>query len=146
MAATSIEIKLVMQGGGDYQEGVSGLVVGNMVDPKTGQFWFGPCDANPWIWHNDNSNVNSFALMANYAYGNVERTAFSQVVIEPQNMAEGHHTVIAILETADIEGSDTNQILRFKSVTLDGSASHDVNIKEWGNGKQPASNFAQTVA
>ncbi|MCC2603776.1 hypothetical protein [Planctobacterium marinum] len=145
MAATSIEIKLVMQGGGDYQEGVSGLVVGNLVDPNTGEYWYGPCDANPWTWHNEGSNVNSFALMANYAYGNNEATAFSQLVIEPQNLSAGNHKVVAVLETADIEGSDTNQILRFKSVTLDGAASHDVNITEWGNGQQPTSTFAQTV-
>lgn len=146
MAATSIEIKFVMQGGGDYQNGVSGIVVGNMVDPTTGQYWYGPCDANPWTWNNDGSNAKSFALMANYVYANKETTAFSQVVIEPQKMAAGNHTVVAVLETADIEGSDTNQILRFKSVTLDGAASHDVNVTEWGNGQQPASKFAETVA
>lgn len=146
MAATSIEIKFVMQGGGDYQSGVSGIVVGNMVDPTTGKYWYGPCGGNPWTWNNDGSNANSFALMANYVYANKEATAFSQVVIEPQNMSEGNHTVVAVLETADIEGSDTNQILRFKSVTLDGAASHDVNVTEWGTGQQPASNFAQTVA
>ncbi|BDX06997.1 hypothetical protein [Planctobacterium marinum] len=146
MAATSIEIKFVMQGGGDYQQNVTGIQVGTMVDPATGQSWAGPFYANPWKWNNEGNNVNSFALMGNYVYEGTEATAFAQVVISPQDMSEGDHTVVAVLETADIDGSDTNQILRFKSVTLDGSASHDVNITNWGNGQQPASTFAQTVA
>lgn len=142
MAASSIEISFMMQGGDSYQKGVTGLAMGNMVDPTTGASWYQPPAVNPWSWENEGKNIKTFAMMANYQYKGTEATAFSQVVIDPGAISEGAHKVVAVLETAMIGGSDSNEILRFKGVTLDGEVSDAVSVTDWGNGQQPASVFA----
>ncbi|MEO1260811.1 MAG: hypothetical protein AAFZ15_18575 [Bacteroidota bacterium] len=143
MAASSITILLKAQGNPPYLQQVSSLVVGNMVDPVTGQFWYQPPAANPWIWENTGTNARSFGLMANYKLDGVEKTAFSKVVIDPTTMAEGEHHVEVTLCTAAVGGSVDNLILRFKDVSVDGVPNGPgATINEWGTDKpQPPSEF-----
>ncbi|MEM7033203.1 MAG: hypothetical protein AAF629_26860 [Chloroflexota bacterium] len=143
MTATSITIKFVAEGNEQYKQGVTDLILGNMVGPVTGDYWWTPPPVNPWTWENQGNNAQTaFAFMANYRYDGVEKTAFSKVVIDPRPMAEGDHEVVAYLCTCAIQGSESNPILRFISVTLDGEPSPAVYVNEWGTHKpQPDCKF-----
>lgn len=142
MSASSITISFKAEGSASYLADVTELVVGNMVDPVTGKFWFQPSPAtNPWTWNNDGSNANKFGLMANYKYNNVEKTAYSQLVIDPTQLS-GDVTVEATLCTCAIDGATGNPILKYKSATVNGSANGAVSISDWGTEKpQPSCDF-----
>lgn len=148
MQAQSITITLKFEGATAYTNNVTALVLGNMVSPENGSSWStAPNGNNPWTWNNDHesgkqSNVNAFGLMANYKYNGTEATALSQLVIDPTNVSEADLEVIAELSTAAIDDDKGNTVLRFKSVTVNGVENATVaNIKDWGNGSQPASTF-----
>ncbi|HLP47530.1 MAG TPA: hypothetical protein VK469_16400, partial [Candidatus Kapabacteria bacterium] len=117
MAASKITIIFKTEGSDPYIKGVSDLIVGNMVDPVTGIFLL-YVGKNPYEWDTNISNVNKFALMANYKYKGTEPTASFMVVIDPTKMPNGDHEVEATLCTFGI--GPGNNILRFKSVTVDG--------------------------
>lgn len=142
MAASSITISFKAEGSPSYLNDVSGLVVGNMVDPVTGVFWYQPNPAtNPWTWNNDGSNVKKFGLMANYKHNQVETTAFAQLIIDPTALS-GDVTVEATLCTCAIDGATGNPVLRFKSATVNGGANDAVSIGDWGTNKpQPSCDF-----
>lgn len=141
MAASSITISFKAEGSPSYLDGVTGLGVGNMVDPVTGQFWYQPPSSNPWTWNNDGSNVKTFGLMSNYKYEGVEKTAFSKLVIDPAALS-GDVNIEATLCTCAIDGVTGNPILRFKTVTVNGSENAAVTIDDWGTEKpQPSCDF-----
>jgi hypothetical protein len=129
--ASSIKITFKAEGCIDYTKDVTDLVLGNMVNPTTHAWEYGPIDMNPWTWNIEPNNQNAFALMANYTYkgGAAPKTAYSEVVIDPTQMGTGDHEVIVTLETAAILDSKENTILRFKSATLDGQESPLVSVK-----------------
>lgn len=135
MAASSITIKFEAEGSPSYLANVTDLVVGNMVDPSTGVFWYQPEPAtNPWVWNNNGDNVKAFGLMANYKYNGTETTAYSKVVIDPTQMS-GDVTVVATLCTCAIDGATGNPILKFKSATIDGAPNPAVFVDDWGRDK-----------
>lgn len=139
--ASSIKIWFKAEGDPNYIKDVTDLIVGNMVDPVTGDFWYQPPPENPWTWVNDGSNCRAFGLMGNYKYKGNESTALSKVVIDPTKMTPGAHEVVAYLCTC--ERGPGNILLRFKSATLDGQdAPGIVYVNEWGTSKpQPACPF-----
>jgi hypothetical protein len=136
--ATSITITFKAEGCSTYINQVSGLLVGNMVDPKTQQYWYGPCLNNPWTWNNDGTNCNAFALLGNYFINSTPTTAYSEVVIDPTQMGAGAHEVVVTLYTAAIDDDKSNSILMFRSATLDGKASAAVYVQPFP-GQSPAS-------
>ncbi|MFT6921909.1 MAG: hypothetical protein ACJA1C_000907 [Crocinitomicaceae bacterium] len=137
--ASSIKIKFQMEGSKPYLQDVSGLTIGNMVDPTTQAYWYGPIDENPWTWNNDETNLKKFALMCNYSYNGTEKTAYSEVVIDPTTMATGAHEVIVTLQTAAILDDKENSILKFKSATVDGKSNDSVYEQPYPN--QSAATF-----
>lgn len=144
MAATSIKITYKTEGDQGYLKDVSGLVVGTMVDPVTGDYWAGPFNTNPWTWNNTGSNVRAFGLMGNYNYAGPNpglKIALSKLVVDPTKMTTGDHEVVAYLCTCKI--GPGNIILRFKRATLDGKdAPGIVYVNKWGTHKpQPDCNF-----
>lgn len=143
MSASSVSISFKAVGSADYLANVTDLVVGNMVDPVTGQYWFDPAPSNPWVWNNDGSNAKAFGLMANYKYNGEEKTAFSKVVIDPTKMAEGDFTVEVTLCTCAIDGKTGNPILRIQSATVNGVENDEqAYVNDWGTDKpQPSCDF-----
>ncbi|WP_430412752.1 hypothetical protein [Kordia sp.] len=143
MSAQTITITFKATGATAYTANVTALEAGNMVDPKTGQNWSTTPDGqNPYVWNNDGSNANKFGLMANYKYNNVEKTAFSQLVIDPTQIS-GNVEIVAELCTAAIGGDKGNTILRFDSATVNGEENTAVaSVAVWGSDKpQPHSEF-----
>lgn len=144
MQAQTIKITLKFEGATAYTENVTALVLGNMIDPVSGVSWStAPDGNNPWTWHKGSGNVNTFGLMANYKLSQIETTAFSQLVINPTNVPTGDLDVVAELSTAAIDGDKGNTVLRFKSVTVNGTENDAVAyVKDWGTDKpQPSSTF-----
>ena len=137
--ASQITITLVTEGCKTYLKDVTSLVVGNMVSPETGKYWAGPMDKNPWIWTNEGTNANAFALMANYKHEDTETTALSEIVIDPTKLKSGIYEVVLTLHTAEI--GPGNFILKAKSATLDGKKDSlgAIKIQEWP--KQPDASF-----
>lgn len=67
---------------------ITSAVFGNMVDPASGAFWFGPIANSTWTWNYNGNNCNKFALRANFdapdfAVGNV---ALGAIVVDPTKM------------------------------------------------------------
>lgn len=141
--ASQVTVDYLMEGNSEYLSKVSDLVVGNMVDPITGNYWAGPFNNNPWTWENNGSNCKEFALMGNYKYDATEETALSKVVINPAAFGPGAHNVTVVLCTAAVNGDKSNTILRLKSATVDGEPQPTkAFINEWRTSKdQPSSEF-----
>lgn len=140
--ASSLNITFKAEGSQDYLKDVTDLTIGNMVDPATQTFWYGPIDKNPWIWMNDGTNSKKFALMCNYNYNGTAKTAYSEVVIDPDTMLGGSHDVVVTLQTAAILDEKSNSILMFKSATVDGNSSTSVSVQQFPN--QSAATFYGT--
>lgn len=98
MAAKTITFNVKSEG----LSGVEKVVIGNMTDPTGVTFWTA-IDANPWVWNNEGTNVNTFGLVMNYYDTNVnqERTAFHVLDVSPQDM-EGDVTVDVVLKPCTI--------------------------------------------
>lgn len=141
--ATTITILFKAEGDPNYIKDVTDLIIGNMVDPVTGVFWYQPPPGNPWVWNNDGTNCVKFGLMGNYKYKMQEATALSKVVIDPTKMTPGAHEVVAMLKTC--KRGPGNILLRFVSATLDGKEAPDiVNVNDWGTQKpQPTCPYCQ---
>ena len=129
--ASSLNITFKAEGCETYLNDVTGLTIGNMVDPTTGVYWYGPIDENPWTWNNDETNLKKFGLMCNYSYNGVAKTAYSLVSIDPTVMMSGSHEVVITLQTAAIQDDKENSILKFKSATVDGSNNPSVSMNKY---------------
>lgn len=128
--ATSITIKFESAGCKTYLKDVSNLIIGNMVQPGTTNFWskIPPPNGTPasdtWTWVNTGTNLTAFGLMGNYQYSGTETTALSMIVIDPTKLPPGNYNVLVTLHTAEI--GTGNNILMFEKATVNGAPNKSV--------------------
>ncbi|TRX35530.1 hypothetical protein FNW52_10850 [Flavobacterium sp. ZT3R18] len=123
VGATTINIAFQATGCQTYLNNVTGLIIGNMVAPCGGGFWYNVSSAT-WTWNNDGTNVNAFGLMGNYQFSGEEETAYGMIVIDPTQLAPGTYDVLVTLSTAQI--GPGNNILMFQGATVNGKPSATV--------------------
>lgn len=139
----SITINFKSAGCSTYLNDVSDLIIGNMVEPGTNNFWSnippggGPASSS-WTWEDDGSNENAFGLMGNYKYQGTETTALSMIVIDPTKFPSGDNTVEVTLYTAEI--GPGNNILKFREALVNGSSQADAAYPDTYPG-EPAASF-----